>query len=423
MAFDAEGIQDFIKRGEKSQPPVFVGRKNVLDDIETVGGLMSNNRTSGMHGVPGMTRIIQGAPGAGKSSVLAELAKRSVGRSDALRQSRVVIFESSEILESLPDVIGAIAVAASLTRTEWRKYVPQTLGMAGFSVGTPQALRHTEPQNLSGLARMYSREKWAASVIVAIDEAQRLPRDDAAPHALFLQGIHSAVRKLPLSLVLAGLGGTKDTVIDMGLTRGLKIHEVGGLEAAAVSGLMRDFCRRFGMDPSGYEAYLEALAKPAEGWPRHLHFAMQALGREALRRGGDLDRADWTRIGNEAAESRIRYYSGQQSVEMAESAGLTAAVMRGLAPGMMRMDVLGLIEDNVRGKVGCRLPEGMDSSRFLRHLVHRGALQVCADHSIHCPIPSFRTYLTEAGGMTARLRPSGTPAPSSSGDGTESFGM
>ena len=79
----------------------------------------------------------------------------------------------------------------------------------------------------------------------------------------------------------------------MGLTRGLKIHGNGGLEAAAVSDLMRDFCRRFGMDPSGHEACLDALAEPTQGWPRHLHFTTQALGREALRREGDLARVDW----------------------------------------------------------------------------------------------------------------------------------
>ena len=344
--------------------------------------------------------------------------KRSAGSDGSSVQARVVVFDSSEILENLPDVIRTVTVAASLPQSEWKKYVPQTLGLIGFSAGVPQILRHSEPRTLADLARMYPKEKWTAPVIVAVDESQAFPGSMHDSHALFLRGIHNAVGKLPLSLVLAGLGDTKDRADDMNLTRGLKIHGIGGLDASSVSGLMRDFCERFGLDPFGHGARLDALAAPAQGWPRHLYFTMKAFSVEALRCGGDLGRADWTRIADEAAESRIRYYSGQQSEHMKEAKGLTAAVMHGLRDGMDIVDVMQLIEENVRDRVGHRMPEGMNSSSFFKHLIHQGALQMRDDDTAFCPIPSFRTYLTEAGGMTYR-----TPDPSSSGDGTESFGM
>ena len=48
---------------------------------------------------------------------------------------------------------------------------------------------------------------------------------------------------------------------------------------------------------------------------------------------------------------------------------------------------------------GHDLPKGLDADDFFEHLVHQGALQKRADKTIHCPIPSFRTYLIRVGGL------------------------
>ena len=403
MTFDAAGLQDFITRGEKSPPPVFVGRGGVLKDIETAGETVWNGDGPGAHGVPGMTRIVQGAPGAGKTSILSELARRAAERDGAHGQSRVVTVESSELLESLPDALRDVAAAATLPPPRWRDvFRNPTLSLDG---GIPSASLDTAwppdvaaPQTLSELARRCAPATWQAPVIVAVDEAQTLPGPPHAPHALFLQGIHNAVRGLALSLVLAGLGDTRDAVHEMDLTRGTTIHEVDGLDAADCATLMQGFCHHFGIDPAGHEARLDALAAPCEGWPRHLHFAMQALAEEALRTEGDLARVDWARIGTAAAASRIRYYQHQQSAAMKEADGLTAAVLDRLQDGTRPSGALALIEDNVMDRAGHRLPKGMDAEDFYTHLVHRGALQRRADGTVHCPIPSFRTYLVRAGG-------------------------
>ena len=108
---------------------------------------------------------------------------------------------------------------------------------------------------------------------------------------------------------------------------------------------------------------------------------------------------------------------------MEEADGLTATVMNQLKDGMKMSGVLRLIEENVRDRAGHRLPKGMDAEDFHTHLVHRGALQKCVDKTLHCPIPSFRSYLVQAGGVTARTRPSGLPESSFFDDGTESFGI
>ncbi len=410
MTFDAQGLLEFTRKTEGAPPPVFAGRGNVLEDIEGASGLAWESKDPGPEdpptmqgGAPKNTRIVQGAPGAGKSSILAELVKRSAKGHDVPGQTRVVTFESSEIVENLPQVLHTIAAAACLERPRWREILRKAVvslnaGLPSVSLDIGRLTDVPAPQSLSDLAGHYPRERWEVPVIVAVDEAQALPGSTTQPHALFLRGIHNAVRGLPLSLVLAGLGNTRDAAHEMDLTRGTTIHEIGGLDAEDSVGLMLGFCRHFGMDPTGHEARLEALAAPCEGWPRHLHFATRALADEAERCEGDLARVGWARVETEAAESRIRYYQHQQSAAMKKADGLTAAVLGRLKDGTKLSGALALIEDNVTDIAGHRLPKGMDAEDFYMHLIHRGALQERVDGTVHSPIPSFRTYLVRAGG-------------------------
>ena len=118
MTFDPEKLHDFLARGDKSPPPVFVGRDGVLKDIEEAGATAWKGRSETIagkqvqHGVAGMTRIVQGAPGAGKTSILAELFSRSSERHGAPGQSRVLTVGSRQLLDNLPDVLHAVAAAA-----------------------------------------------------------------------------------------------------------------------------------------------------------------------------------------------------------------------------------------------------------------------------------------------------------------------
>ncbi|MCY4460695.1 MAG: hypothetical protein OXC26_09930 [Albidovulum sp.] len=191
----------------------------------------------------------------------------------------------------------------------------------------------------------------------------------------------------------------------MGLTRGLKLYEVGRLSVEETDELMRGFCRRFGLRADGSEPFLAELAAGAEGWPRHLHFALQALGEEALAADGDLGRISWSAAAMRAAESRLRYYRAQQSREMKVAAPLIAMALTKMGEQSPRFKLKRLLGKLAAEAPNASLPDGMTVDSFYDHLTHRGALQEREDASVHCPTPSFRSFLIEDGRKALGFEP------------------
>ncbi len=403
--FDREGLEDFVARGEKSSPPVFVGRDRVIRDIQRAAALVWKHRDRG--GVPGATRILHGAPGAGKSSILAELRDRSLAADQAEGTPRVLTVSSRELKQDLPGVLAAVAAIGRTPHGDWIRWargiagrLTASIGFAGLRIGL-EGGAGKPPANLSDLAAAMKPDEWWAPVAVAVDEAQNLSPDPDSPPALLCQGIHDADTALPLTLVLAGLGNTLNRAHDMGLTRGSTLHGIEGLTDRETRKLAEGFCRRFGLRADASRRVLSELAAPAEGWPRHLHFALRALGEEALETDGDLRRIDWSRAMKEAADSRMRYYRSQQSPEMREAEPLVAGVMAQLGGRPNSFGIIKYLRTASAADPDMSLPEGMTVKGFLGHLLHRGALQERSDRTVHCPIPSFRSFLMKQGGLEA----------------------
>ncbi len=415
--FDEEGLRGFTEAGEGSPPPVFVGREIVISDILAAAERAWRPGES-CHGEPKMTRIVHGAPGSGKSSVLSEIQSRCRGAPARPGAPRALILNSVEltdvsaVLQRLAEAVNP-AESDCLFKEERSSFrLDISARPAGIGGGTGWDRSSGKPAaelTLAAFARWAAgwnspgdtwQGKWDFPLIVAVDEAQRLPPDHRSPEAAFIQSIHDAAFGLPLPLVLAGLGDTPDVAGKMGLTRGLTQHPVGGLSDAETGELMRGFCGRFGIKTAGAEERLAALAAPCEGWPRHLHFALQAFGSAALEAGGDAARIGWNSVFAAAAGSRRDYYRAQQDMAMRESGNLVGAVMFELDRNLSAMEIISLIKrkaSDSRPEGGWSLPPGTDARSFNNHLVHQGALQSDEAGRFRCPIPSFRNFLIDEG--------------------------
>ncbi len=411
--FRREELEDFVIQGEKSPPPVFIGRQDILDN------LLSPAKLSGRKGCgyAGNTRIIQGAPGAGKSSILSELARRA----NQQGYPRIIKISNIHLLQALPNVLRALAFAGSAPKQNWlntlalfgEKWI-QKIGQIsafGFEISLKKIFESTPPQTLLSLEENIPAKKWHTPVILAVDEAQRLPTGTDSPPALFLQAIHDAETALPLTLVIAGLGDTQSRMQSLGLTHGVQAHALGCFTKDECAELMDGFCGYFGIKTGNCSPEIIALIQATDGWPRHMHWAQQAVAEAVLEPGidGDLDKVmEWSKIQARSEALRQGYYNYQYSDKMTFSRKLVARIM--LEVGKAQIEGQILQEDDIRSRIRSfseqdldgqfELPEGFSPQDFVTHLIHCGALQEDPDnHGMRCPIPSFQSYIIRRGGL------------------------
>jgi len=403
MAFDKDSLQKFVAETETSQPPVFVGRKEILRGIEAAAEATRQRDGSPAQGRAGMIHIIRGAPGAGKSAILAELRSRSLKTSDSHHIPRVVVFTGMMLERDLPAAISILAAVGGLSPERWRNVSVNLRGvetpeLANLEVEMDGSDGEIDP-HLIELNGKFPAEQWQTPVIVAIDGVHALAGDRNTPHAWFLQWIQSGLNRLPLTLVLTGLSGTEDRVGELGLSRKQTIHEIDRLAEDETASLLTGFCHHFGIEIRDHGGRLEHLVRPCAGWPRHLHFALQVFGRAVLDADGDIRRLDWAAVLRHATESRMRHFQSQQSSEMAEAAPLLATVLQSLNDQSDIARIRAAMASHIRDESGWCLPHGLDEEGFLAHLVHQGALHKRSGKGYDSPIPAFRTYLIEAGGL------------------------
>jgi len=404
-------LESFLRQTEGTPPPVFVGRNGVLEDIALAAEQVWRGTGAGRHGMEKATRIVQGAPGAGKSSVLNEMAQHP-GRlcTEDGTVPMVVTLKSGDIQEPV-DILEPLARRISPEAAgEFLSRYSRTFGSeagVGFGPVRVGGRAETSAEGARPRARWDVFGTWAERhggfdrpIVLAVDEAQRLDHDRKHPVSKLFQGLHDGCG-LPIALVLAGLSTTEHSAGRMDLTRipAGQVHNIGCFPDHEAGEVMTGSCAHFGIDTAGFEHEVGQLIKPCDGWPRHLHIVLKALGREALRTGGDLGRAEWEGMRAEIRTGRDGYYGHQFSAEMKEARSLTARIMAELHTRHRREEIIKLINECRADTSSYVFPEGMDTREFFVHLLHKGALHEESVDRFVCPIPSFRTYLLDQGGI------------------------
>ncbi len=411
-----EHLQHFVNMQEKSYPPVFVGRETIINKILAIAETTRIEAT----GIPGNTTVIQGAPGSGKSSVLGHLARHNTDD----RAPKTLHISSVELDENFTDVLLAIAalgrtdksklkyMAMKTTRSVGSLALLDAIGLINMNLQDLKDLFWSHDiQNIMSLHKAFPADQWDTPMIVAIDEAQNLPPGRVSQPAKFLRTLHEAVTKLPLTLVLAGLGDTQSVIRSMGLTHGLRPHPLGCFDAEELDELTGAWCAHFGITVGAQRDRIDRLMSPTDGWPRHVHWAQQALAEALLVPGvdGDADRiTDWTTVHHRSDQLRHGYYQTQFSDVMDYSPKLTAQILYDVALAEMQGNILNASQIRKKIKSYCEsdrtgdfeCPPEHTYAEFITHLIHCGALQQDPDNDgILCPIPSFQSYIIARGGF------------------------
>ena len=415
--FKKDALVTFAQRGEKSAPPVFIGRQEILDDIIQRADVGWQNHQSGE---PGNTLVIQGAPGAGKSSILAELQKNiNKGEDGKTRwlqdEPRILRLSNSEARD--PElVLGRLAHLVDQKKARDLMAEKSKFWNASIRAGLPEmgveVSRSSQTSSKAPSATLSLFQKWLdynqltlkGPIIIAIDEAQNLPSSTDLPSSLFLQDIHENNSNLPMSLLLAGLSDTRARAGDMGLTRALTVHSVGRFTHKESVELMERWCAHFGLEMGAQHQRLQVYCQLADDWPRHLHCAQKSLAQVIVDKSdaqpdftGALDalsEQEWMRVTAQFAQYRLVYYQERVSPEIKTYRPLITTVMKTLHNEPHRTDILDVLAGDSKKKDFPYYTK--ETTDFCDHLIHQGVLQEDADGIVSCPIPSFRTWLIES---------------------------
>ena len=420
---DFDGLTKFERLTDRQQSPFFAGREAEIEGIEDACASVLDAARTGR--LPrGETRIVQGAPGAGKTALLARLQEKWAEEEDspAAAELQIDVLDSErglalKIVEALDRNLPAVAAGnlgagrEAEFQTSRATDIEGGGGVLSIVSGRIRRSTATEPlePSLDAVRRLHPPREWKRPLCLMFDEAQRI----GARQTATLGKLHLGTYGIPVVPVLAGLADTRDVLRRHRLSRvyELGIWNLGPLPAVDASLVVEMFLDGFRVVRDFARVdWPSELAVRSDGWPQHLHAAMQALAHGLLEAGGRLADVDVGAVIRAARARRENCYWGRISPEMSRARSLVAEVMKSLPEGgLSDGGVQGLIEEkaDASGPPDVRLPEEMTSTRFLDHLIEIGALQSDGRGRLICPIPSFRDFL----GRGCAMGPESDPAP------------
>ena len=425
---DLAGLKEFAKSPDRDSARFFVGRREVLDEIDTAWQRRMNQWDTGNKDVfKSSTRIVQGAPGAGKTSVGTRLAKEMwnpdhpdymfgkdrekaphVVRLNAKTPNKFLnVFRNiCEVIK--PDVQGMFET----TRT---KSIGQS-GSADALVVKGELTRATTDQfkqdaadmEWSHLRQVLGDIRWTRPVCLLIDEAQNMDK----PGIELLAGIHDGTHQLPIFPLLLGLGNTEIKLLEGGISRleSTAIHTLPALTKVEVEEICDRYFATYRIKGTSdrKNEIATALHTWSSGWPAHMHNALLGLTKELLKTNGDLASVYQKTILAHGQGYRDRYYRARLGTVFNKSPAFLGEFMTGLNTEKMipAGDIDRLIEDAQKRasedfldkRIGTHSVEDL-----FNHLLHQGFIQPDNVGDYVCPIPSLRRWCLARAGMADPL--------------------
>ena len=414
-------LAEFARRSDREDPPTFVGRGDILQRMEDdLQNRLLRWREGASDAWRGGTWLVQGAPGAGKTALLAQLRKRVAQppvRTCTLhvRDLRDPSGCHRQLAEALWPGAGKAMGARTTSTGDTALHVP---GLhAGRSVATDSPVMTWDDFRSSARAQ----PERLHPVVLLIDEIQNVAGDRAGAPAGFLQWLHEATDNLPILPVYGGLAWSEDHLDGLGISRlsdNGHVDTLAPLTDAECMAAVRRFVlnpkhriRTAGAEDPVIAAWAGAIAEKCSGWPQHLHGSLRALARELLAEdvGRALARAQPARAAADAEQARTDYYnkrlgSGRlQGSDLLAVVGLLAVQAGAEAGAPLNVATLGAGLQQFATWAGpsrpeLQFPEGFTGTRFVRDgLIGAGLLHQTTPpvRRLSAPIPSLVTYVQQ----------------------------
>ena len=313
--FATEKLQQFLYSQDRTINPFFVGREDLQTKIAEKSKVISRKHLEKSAGEPagGMTQIIQGPPGIGKTSLLEKIKQNCIDQlndeSEDFKTIPIYIsnpdYLSVEFLrERIKDTLQEMDRRITLEKSKQK--VTDTLKMFssvsafGFGLGMHQ----------SSQDRNFVPKK--CTILLLIDEVQSISPDPDTESAEMIRSLHGGSRGYPIFPVLAGLSNSTMAL------EGAKIyrfgrnaeHQLQPLTSQEVEESLGKFMDHFNVrTTSKLTSELGfRIGGWADGWPKHVENSMRSLGEELLLTKGDLSAVDPQKVKLRATKRRVAYY-------------------------------------------------------------------------------------------------------------------
>ncbi len=388
---------DQTDRSEVGREPFFRGRDAEFNVFRKAAGSLHDGRTGGG------TMVFQGAPGAGKSALMAECME-AVRRHSTPEMPWVAVAMYPDALRYPDRVVRGMVDAANTESERLRERASGTVSrvLGEFVDRGRQILREIPDRDISvGGVSWSGREREVSAsgvfshaapllkkfhIVVCVDEAQNTPV--SANTKGVMDCLHRDPGGIPLVAAFFGLSDTQQVLRECGLSRFARgrVVTLDRLPSDDSACAIRSAFDAYGFTgtPADREMWVNELAELAQGWPQHVNSVAVAACEIIRANGGRLDSGHLDEAMATAEEYKREYYAGRLAAgsrppwvyrQMALAAGEKGGV---------------LPHDDLRQFLA---EESLDE--FLTNALHVGLLAQTKHLPYHyqIPIPSFGDYL------------------------------
>jgi len=389
-----------LDHGERDEPIAFAGRENIPSSIQRVVGRLAVKPRRGQ------TFVIEGAPGAGKTSLISELANRLRGDIPCIVRRNV---PDENGVEALWNELAATLTAMPLDKIRAIQH-KRRFGEGGLNAIVKAQVGYEEGKTMAPMSlsscdqiRGLTEAPFKTAVVVCIDEIQNIQSMSGASG--FVQDLHTQ-DVAPVLLICSGLSNSTERLDDIGISRSTQQHlaSLGSLMSsetydAALRALNVIAGTGVHVKAQTLEVLAQRLVSASDHWPRHLTCYLQGVCNALLEQDTpSFERLDQDAVIKKGDDLRRAYYQERLRASRL-SASILARAYRDIERGEMdphscAARIFDWIQEE-RSEQGAFLRELFPSRvSVLDRMLRSGVIATCED-VCEIPVPSMAAFVYE----------------------------
>ncbi len=367
MSADSLMISSIIP--DRGPARYFHGRAQILYDFSDLlrRATKENN---------GTTFLVQGAPGAGKTALLEEMAL------DAM-EKRWDVFNIN---------LGDLYKPVHMAQTLGQPYVARKQKATKVDANVLAREHIKEVAGDSSVSQVLGRMNPKRGVLLILDEAQRIGAFTETPNKIdameTLDNLHNGDFPHPVILLAAGLGHTEEAFNSLGISRfkGGCFVELGSIDKESERAVIQDWLVKEGGAKGNPASWIDAIAQETHGWPQHITAYGDAAAKQIQNDQGEMIPEGLKVVHRLGTQRREAYYKQRaRGISGIERAGL-AKMIQSVAYGS------GLCKEDIEGFLSREYDDPDKAKSLFKRAVERGILH-SQDELYSIPIPSMRRWL------------------------------